>query len=125
MNEVLEDKICPICQLADNRIEKRSAGGRNLLVNCPRCKNFILTFEALIAIGGIQIPIPKLSAWIRDFNEKSAGVPEIYQESLEKIPASLPDYSTREKQIILLQNIERKTEYPGKSVQIDPEFDYL
>jgi hypothetical protein len=123
MIEVLNEKICPICQLADNRIEKVSAGGRNLLVNCPRCKKFILTFEALIASGGSRVPIPKLSAWIRDFNEKSAGVPEIYQESLEKIPASLPDYSPREKQVILLQNIERKTEYPGKSVQIDPEFD--
>jgi hypothetical protein len=52
MNEVLNEKICPICQLADNRIEKSSAGGRNFLVNCPRGKNFILTFEALIASGG-------------------------------------------------------------------------
>ncbi|HLD48518.1 MAG TPA: hypothetical protein VJA64_11885 [Desulfobaccales bacterium] len=123
MNEVLNEKICPICQLADNRIEKMSAGGRNLLVNCPRCKKFILTFEALIASGGSRVPIPKLSAWIRDFNERGSGIPEIYQESLEEIPASLPDYSPREKQIKLLQNIERKTEYPGQTVKIIPKYD--
>jgi hypothetical protein len=118
-------EICPICKLNDNKIIITSKGPLNQIttINCPRCKNFILTFEAFIARGGSQVPIPKLSAWIMDFNEKSDSVPEIYQESLEKIPASLPDYGPREKQIILLQNIERKTEYPGKSVQIDPEFD--
>jgi hypothetical protein len=123
MNEDLKEKICPICQLADDGIEKKFTDGRNLWVSCPRCKNFILAFEALIARGGSQGPIPKLSAWIRDFNEKQTDIPQIYQESLEEIPESIPDYSPREKQIKLLQNIEHKTVYPGQAVQIDPEFD--
>jgi hypothetical protein len=66
-----------------------------------------------------------LSAWIRNFNEKGNGIPKIFQESPEKIPgANLPDYSPREKQIILLQNIERKTRYPGKSVVLSSKYDY-
>jgi nucleoside 2-deoxyribosyltransferase len=122
MYDDLINEICPICKLADNGIEKRSSGG-DYIFNCPRCKKFIITLEALVATGGWQGSIPKLSAWIRDFNEKSAGVPEIYQESLEEIPANLPDYSPREKQIKLLQNIERKTAYPGKTVEIIPKYD--
>ena len=118
-------QTCPICKLTDNRIVRENTGdwAELIRINCPRCKNFILTFEALIASGGSQVPIPKLSAWIRDFNERGSGIPEIYQESLEEIPASLPDYSPREKQIKLLQNIERKTEYPGQTVKIIPKYD--
>ena len=62
----------------------------------------------------------KLSAWIRNRNEQQAEVPLI--NSLD-ISEGLPDYSPREKQIILLQNIVRKTEYPGKGVKIVPEYD--
>jgi nucleoside 2-deoxyribosyltransferase len=112
---------CPICKLKDYGIGKRSSGG-DYIFNCPRCKNFIITFEALVDTEN-QDPIPKLSAWIRDFNEKRSGVPEIYRESLKEIPASLPDYSPREKQTKLLQNIERKTEYPGKPVDIVSKHD--
>jgi hypothetical protein len=116
-------ETCPICKLADNVIEKRSAGDPNYMFNCPRCGKFIITFEAFVATGG-QGPIEKLSAWIRDFNEKGIGIPEIYQESLEEIPKSLPDYSPREKQIILLQNIERMTEYPGQRVVLNYTYDF-
>ena len=122
MFDDLINNICPICKLADNSIETISDYARKSKVKCPRCKNFIITFEALHAVEGHD-PIPKLSAWIRDFNEKHSGIPEIYQESLEEIPASLPDYSPREKQIILLQNIERMTAYPGKAVQINAKYD--
>jgi len=123
MFEDLIKEICPICKLADNSIEKKSTGSRSYFINCPRCKNFIITWEALVATGGDQDPMPKLSAWIRDYNEKRTDIPEIYQESLEEIPASLPDYSPREKQIILFQNIERKTKYPGTEVQLSPIYD--
>jgi nucleoside 2-deoxyribosyltransferase len=123
MSEGLDDKICPICQLEDDAIKKKRAGAGSLQVSCPRCKNFILSFEALIAIGGNQGPIPKLSAWIRDFNENQNDGPEIHQESLEEIPASIPDYSVREKQIKLLRNIERKTAYPGDTIKLLPKCD--
>jgi len=124
MFEDLTEHVCPVCKLAENSIEKKRTPSRGFFIKCPRCKNFIITWEALFATGGDQGPLPKLSAWIRNFNEKGTGIPEIYQESPEKIPgASLPDYSPREKQIILLQNIERKTRYPGKPVQIVPKYD--
>jgi hypothetical protein len=113
-------KTCPICKLTDNRIVRENTGTLDQLIRikCPRCKNFIITFEALVDTEN-QGPIPKLSAWIRDFNEKRSSAPEIYRESLKEIPASLPNYSPREKQVILLQNIERKTEYPGQRVELN------
>jgi hypothetical protein len=61
----------------------------------------------------------KLSAWIRNRNEQGAEVPEINSKSLDDIQAGLPDYTPREKQIILLQNIERKTEYPGQRIELN------
>ncbi|MGD0217548.1 MAG: hypothetical protein ABSC45_08585 [Desulfobaccales bacterium] len=125
---MVEDSIkdCPICKLEDKSIEETSSHGpaKSLSIKCPRCKNFILAFEALIAIGGIKQPIPKLSAWIRDVNEKGADTPVIYAESFERIPASIPDYSPREKQIKLLQNIERNTKYPGDLVTLNNKYDF-
>ncbi len=122
MNEIQNDKICPICKLENDNIEGRSIGRGSYLFNCPRCKNFIVTLEALTETK-FQGPIPKLSAWIRDFNEKGIDNPQIYREALKKIPASLPEYNAREKQLRLLRNIERMTEYPGKAVLIVPEYD--
>ncbi|MGO9621591.1 MAG: hypothetical protein ACLPT6_09320 [Desulfobaccales bacterium] len=125
---MVEDSIkdCPICKLEDKNIEETSSHGpaKSLSIKCPRCKNFILAFEALIAIGGIKQPIPKLSAWIRDVNEKGADTPVIYAESFERIPASIPDYSPREKQIRLFQNIERNTKYPGDLVPLNHKYDF-
>ena len=123
MFEDIINENCPICKLVDNSIEKKSTGKGSYMFKCPRCKNFIITIEALVTSGGGKDPIPKLSAWIRDFNDNDNGIPEIYEKSLEEIPASLPDYSPREKQIRLLQNIERKTEYPGQTVKIIPKYD--
>ncbi|MEW6659875.1 MAG: hypothetical protein AB1424_14550 [Thermodesulfobacteriota bacterium] len=66
---------------------------------------------------------PKLSAWIRSQNEQQKEIPEINLYNINNLQTGLPDYNPREKQIILLQNIERKTEYPGKKVRIVPEYD--
>ena len=39
--------ICPICKLEDDSIKKQSTSGTKFLIQCPRCKNFIVTMEAL------------------------------------------------------------------------------
>ena len=118
-------ETCPICKLNDDRIIITRSGPLNqlVMVNCPRCREFYMSDQAEdIAIN--QGPEPKLSAWIRKMNEQGAEAPKINSHTLKDLPAGLPDYSPREKQIILLQNIERKTEYPGKSVVLTSKYDY-
>jgi nucleoside 2-deoxyribosyltransferase len=110
-------KPCPICKLPEQTVESRRLSDQTIY-NCSRCGHFIITGTAE-AIADKKPIYTKLSAWIRDRNEKGANIPEINSNSLEEIPASLPDYSPSEKQLILLRNIERKTVYPGDRVTLD------
>jgi len=114
---------CPICKLKEAKTVSAKPGsfGTIITINCPRCKEFTIAHEAEILSP--HLGSTKVSAWIRDLNERHVQVPKINSESLEDIQVGLPDYNPREKQIKLLQNIERMTKYPGKPVQIDPEFD--
>jgi hypothetical protein len=116
-----EMETCPICKLKDERIV--ITGNDLLTVNCPRCKNFTIT-ETAEAMAKVEEINPKLSAWIRNFNEQGAEVPKINSHTLKDLPASLPDRSPREKQIILLKNIERKTKYPGQIVSLSYSYDF-
>ena len=113
-------QTCPICKLNDEGIVRENAGVIDELIRikCPRCKVFTIRGLAEITASSSWFG-PKLSAWIQNRNEQHVEVPEINSKSLEDIQARLPDYSPREKQIILLQNIERMTAYPGKAVKID------
>lgn len=115
-------KICPICKLEDAVVEQGSRSTDQTTINCQRCKIFTITRTAE-RMAEARESSPKLSAWIRNRNEQHAEVPVINSRSLDEIQAGLPDYNPREKQIILLQNIERNTEYPGKKVLIVPEYD--
>lgn len=113
---------CPICSLASDQIVIRKGSMLAARVKCPRCKEFIIS-DLIEFIAPDSFFGSKLSAWIRDRNERQAEIPKLTTDKIEDLKNRLPNYSPREKQIILLQNIERKTEYPGKPVQIDPEFD--
>ena len=115
-------QTCPICKLNDDQIVHKGSGLLASRTKCPRCKEFII-FDLIEFTAPDSFFGPKLSAWIRDRNERHAEIPKLTNDTLEDLQKGLPNYGPREKQIILLQNIERKTEYPGKSVQIDPEFD--
>jgi hypothetical protein len=113
---------CPICKLSDDQIVHKGSGLLARRTECPRCKKFIILdsieFTAPDSFFGL-----KLSAWIRDRNERYSEVPKLTTATLEDLQKGLPNYSPREKQIILLQNIERKTAYPGKPVKIIPKYD--
>jgi nucleoside 2-deoxyribosyltransferase len=113
---------CPICKLNDEKVvlEKEGPFGKRII--CPRCIKFTIPFYPEFAKPD-RLLGPKLSAWLRYRNEQSVEVPEINPHKLEDLQKGLPNYGPREKQVILLQNIERKTEYPGKPVQIDPDYD--
>lgn len=114
-------KTCPICKLENQPVNLPKIYDK-VTYNCSRCGSFVLTGTAEAMADNRPIN-PKLSAWIRDRYEKRADIPEINSNSLEEIPASLPNYSPSDKQLILLRNIERKSKYPGDEIQINPKFD--
>lgn len=114
--------VCPICKLEDAVVEQGFKYSDQTTINCQRCKIFTITRTAE-RMAETREHSPKLSAWIRNRNEQQAEVPVIDSRTIDEIQAGLPDYTPREKQIILLQNIERKTEYPGKAVLIVTEYD--
>jgi nucleoside 2-deoxyribosyltransferase len=113
---------CPICKLNDDLIVHKGSGLLARRTKCPRCKEFII-FDLIEFTAPDSFFGPKLSAWIRDSNEQHAEVPKLTTDTLEDLQKGLPNYGPREKQIILLQNIERKTAYPGKPVEIIPKYD--
>lgn len=115
-------QTCPICKLNDDLIVHKGSDLLARRTKCPRCKEFII-FDLIEFTAPDSFFGPKLSAWIRDRNEQHAEVPKLATDTLEDLQKGLPNYGPREKQIILLQNIERKTAYPGKPVKIIPKYD--
>ncbi len=116
---------CPVCKLSDDKVVRENAGdlGRLIRIKCPRCKEFTISDFAEITAPETLFG-PKLSALVRNRNEQGAEVPLITSDTLRDLQAGLPDYSLREKQAILLQNIERKTEYPGQRVVLNYMYDF-
>ena len=115
-------QTCPICKLSDNQIVVEKFGIIGQRIKCPRCKEFTISDIVQFTDPDPWFG-PKLSAWIRSYNEQKNEVPEINLDTIKNLHAGLPDRSPREKQIILLQNIERMTEYPGKTVKITTKYD--
>ena len=115
-------QTCPICKLSDNQIVVEKFGVIGERIKCPRCKNFSILDRVAFTPPNLKFGT-KLSAWIRERNEQGAEAPQITTDLLEDLQSGLPNRSPREKQIKLLKNIERKTEYPGKVVQIVPKYD--
>lgn len=118
-------QTCPICKLNEAQTVSAKPGsfGTIITINCPRCKEFTIAHETEILSPLLKSESTKLSSWIRDLNERHIQVPEINLKSIKGIQAGIPDKNPREKQTILLQNIERKTEYPGKEVELSPIYD--
>jgi nucleoside 2-deoxyribosyltransferase len=117
-----ERRPCPICNLGEQDVNVTDFGER-LTLQCPRCGRFGITRTA-IAIAVQRDMIPKLSAWIRDHSEKGTEIPEINSTTLPEIGRLLPNYTASQKQLLLIRNIERNTDFPGQNVPINAYFDY-
>jgi nucleoside 2-deoxyribosyltransferase len=108
---------CPVCGMGN--VKKFSISPLDLQFTyvCPRCGKYNITdtVEVFMLREALN---SKLSAWIRAFNERGELPPLITTGRIEELNSTLPDYGVLEKQRILLQNIKRKTEYPGQSVNL-------
>lgn len=117
-----EKRPCPICKLDDQGVRLSDHRERISLI-CQRCGKFTITRTASGMAENRELG-HKLSAWIRDRSESDVLVPEIDSNTLNEIEGILPNYRVSEKQIILLRAFERRTLYPGQSIDIITRLDY-
>lgn len=121
MNESLI--TCPICKLINQKAYYNNDYERIPHVQCNRCGNYSIDDGAQTKIGDKK-QSPKLIAWIRDLHEQEAIPPEITSQLLENIEGNLPNYIPTQRILILLRNIAKQTQFPGRAVTVVPENDY-
>lgn len=71
-----------------------------------------------------ESPNRKLSAWIREQNERREQVEFTKEGMIETIAASVPDYRPIEKQLKLLKALERRSNTPGDTVKLNLKADF-
>jgi hypothetical protein len=113
---------CPICA-NENCGTNNNKGADFPGFECERCGTFYMT-DTLLADTRSPLNNPRLSAWVRDENESGRSHPEFTSNNLPDIIENPPTHNPSQKQIILLQAIERKTKYPGAVVTFDLNLDF-
>jgi nucleoside 2-deoxyribosyltransferase len=113
---------CPICKLEQQYVHT-SDYGEYLIVECARCGKFTID-RTTVRIAESRKLNSKLSAWIREHKEFERKPPDINSNSLDEIDLLLPNYRVSEKQLLLLRSIERRTSFPGQTINIKPRLDY-
>jgi nucleoside 2-deoxyribosyltransferase len=116
---------CPICKWTSESLTPKSTDPleQNISYNCKRCGSFIIS-DILEESLKKEKPNLLLSAWLRDFNENGIKPPLLIEENIDEINTILPKYNPSEKQLRLLRNIEKRTQYPGYEVLLDRNNDY-
>lgn len=118
----VSSKACPICKLDAKDVRIWDYGER-ITLECARCGKFTITGTAARMAESKDLG-PKLSAWIRERSESGSEVPEINSNTLKDVEGALPNYRVSEKQLLLLRAFERRTEFPGQSINVVPNLDY-
>ncbi len=114
---------CPVCKISQTEVEEQDHG-EQLLVRCRRCGEFKVTRTALRRLEALTEPM-LFSAWLRSQNEMDSSPPDFHSRSIENIIKTIPDYSVSEKQLLLLKAIERRSKFPGSSVEILATTDHV
>jgi len=90
---------------------------------CPVCGEYEMP-PFVPEVRGEKSPNRKLSAWVRERNERGEQVEFTKKGMIETIAASVPDYRPSEKQVKLLKAIERRCGYPGQKATLKLDFDF-
>ena len=116
------DTTCPICKhsqgIKEERISQSMAS-----YHCPVCGKYEMP-SFVPEVDGASVPNHKLSAWIREQNERGEPVRFTKEGMIESIMTSIPDYRPSEKQLKLLKAIERKSGHPGNEVTLNLNEDF-
>jgi len=109
---------CPVCKRSEG-VDERRVNSSVVSYRCPVCGKY----EMPPFVPEIQAPNHKLSAWIREQNERGE-LPRFTREGMiESILVGIPDYRPLEKQLKLLQAIERRSDVPGTIVTLSADKD--
>jgi len=116
-----EKATCPVCKLVYAYKDNYTTQEGHYQYECPRCGKYAIDRHAdhTIEREPDLKKRMKISAWIRNYFESRKEPYILDWETFQKIESILPDYSVLEKQLRLLQNIERRTENPGQRVTLN------
>lgn len=114
-------KPCPICKLADQETNEQGTSDSYGIV-CKRCGTYGISGSAA-AVLERRPENSKLSAYVRDRSERGLSI-YLDSRNADEISANTPDYRVADKQLRLMQALERKTNYPGATVGLSSQFDY-
>ena len=117
-----ETVVCPICK-RDQGIKTNRISESMERHQCPVCGTYEMP-PFVPEVHGEKSPNRKLSAWIRERNERGEQVAFTKQGMVDTIAGSVPDYRPSEKQVKLLKAIERKSGYPGEEITLTLDFDF-
>jgi nucleoside 2-deoxyribosyltransferase len=90
---------------------------------CPVCGEYVMP-HFVPEVHGDKSPNRKLSAWIRERNERGDQVAFTKEGMIESTLASIPDYRPLEKELKLLQALERRSGTPGDTVKLNLKEDF-
>ncbi len=117
-----EAVVCPICK-CDQSVKTNTISQSMEHYQCPLCGEYVMP-PLVPEVHGERSPNRKLSAWIREQNERREQVEFTKEGMIETIAASVPDYRPSEKQVRLLKAIERRSGYPGQETTLKLDFDF-
>lgn len=124
------DAFCPVCRLEPpdlQLVDDTGDYGEELVYNCSRCGKFMITRTASAAVKREDSHVrANLSSWIRMQKEFEKPMPRIRvtNGTLETILKNLPNYSPKQKHLVLLRLFCNQSKYPGQRVPFIPRFDY-
>lgn len=117
-----EVATCPICKRSEGVQEER-INSSMASYHCPVCGGYEIPVF-LPEMNGAASPNRKLSAWIREQNERGEPVRFMREGMIESILAGIPDYRPLEKQLKFLQAVERRSHAPGDTVNLNLREDF-
>ena len=116
-----ESATCPICK-RDQGVAEKQVNSSMVFYQCPVCRQYEMP-PFVPEVHGAPAPNRKLSAWIREQNERGETVRFAKERMIANVLASIPDYTPLEKQLKLLQAIAKRSDVPGTKVKLSSEKD--
>lgn len=116
---------CPVCQLQHQEFRyKRITQSMTYDVYCPRCSNYITSYEFLLFNEGLQ-ERHLLSGLIRELNYEKV-IPEIFVKDMESLFSNslIPkDNDIEAKKDKLLVSLRRLSDHLGDLITVDSQLD--
>ena len=117
-----ETVICPICK-HNEHIKEEPISQSMMSYQCPVCGKYEMP-PFVPEVHGESSPNRKLSAWVREQNERGETVRFAQESMIESILAGIPDHRPLQKQLKLLQALERRSRAPGDTVNLNLKEDF-